>query len=537
MFGDTDSFNHDISSWDVSNVTDMSNMFRGAVSFNQDIRSWDVSNVTNVSNMFRDATAMISTYGSDAGFGETPEASWFSGASSDSTAPTISSVSIASNNSTTTEGFAGDEVTLTFTADEPIGTPTVTFKSGGDAVTDTSISYANDSGNTWTATYTVNASDTAGAVTYSIAFSDSAGNAGTAITSGSGSVTIYPTPAIAFATELTDINAKIASFAQAELNNLSSTMSGISSSARSRFMSKMQGSEVKVSSSAPDYSGSFNASGGKINTNLSVTQSSKSPSALYTTYTSSDVFFNRLDDGSQSTGVASQIQFERLLNDSTMLGYFIGGSVGLMNEGGTLTTSMEAVGIQLGSYFVRELEGNLILDGYASVVTSQNSLHFKTDIMNAKSNYSTQAGALGLNLTGSIPYGLLEIRPTGSLSLTRSIGQTVNFDVAVGSSTSTETAIHGSINQTKFSFAPEVRMPFSMTPVATGRSTVATLTPKLTCQQLVKTTTTRNCGQGIALGLDIISKDGLTNITVGTSYDQIGGQSSTSVKLKVMKQW
>jgi hypothetical protein len=488
-----------------------------------------------VSNMFRDATAMISTYGSDAGFGETPEASWFSGASSDSTAPTISSVSIASNNSTTTEGFAGDEVTLTFTADEAIVTPTVTFKSGGAAVIDTSISYANDSGNTWTATYTVNASDTAGAVTYSIAFSDSAGNAGTAITSGSGSVTIYPTPAIAFATELTDINAKIASFAQAELNNLSSTMSGISSSARSRFMSQMQGSEVKVSSSAPDYSGSFNASGGKINTNLSVTQSSKSPSALYTTYTSSDVFFNRLDDGSQSTGVASQIQFERLLNDSIMFGYFIGGSVGLMNEAGTLSSSMEAVGIKLGSYFVRELEGNLILDGYASVVTSQNSLHFKTDIMNAKSNYSTQAGALGLNLTGSIPYGHLEIRPTGSLSLTRSIGQTVNFDVAVGSSTSTETAIHGSISQTKFSFAPEVRMPFSQT--SFGGSSIATFAPRVTCQEVSKTTTTRNCGQGIALGLDTISKDGLTNITLGTSFDQIGGQTSTSIELKVMKQW
>ena len=66
---------------------------------------------------------------------------------------------------------------------------------------------------------------------------------------------------------------------------------------------------------------------------------------------------------------------------------------------------------------------------------------------------------------------------------------------------------------------------------------VATFTPKVTCQEVSKTTTTRNCGQGIALGMDTISKDGLTNVIVGTSFDQMGGQSSTSIDFKVMKQW
>ena len=391
----------------------------------------------------------------------------------------------------------------------------------------------------------MSADDTQGAVTYSIAYTDSVGNAGTAVTSGTGSVTIYPTPAVAFAAQLTKINAKIASFAQAvleiplmvELKLLSSTMSGISSTARGRFISKSSCSDLEVSSTDPDYSGGFAASGGKIDTNLTMTKSSKSYSTEYCTYTSADVFFNRNEDNSFSRGAGAQIQFERSLNDKTMLGYFIGGSVGLMNDAGTLTTSMRAVGIKLGSYFVRELDGNLILDGYASVVTSQNSLRFTTDIMTAKSNYNTQAGAVGLNLTGIIPLASVEIRPTGSLSLTRSLGKTVYFDVSVGSASSTETATHGSITQTKLSFAPEVRMPFSMTPVATGGSSVATFTPKVTCQEVSKTTTTRNCGQGIALGLDTISKDGLTNVIVGTSFDQMGGQSSTSIDFKVMKQW
>ena len=46
------SFNGDISSWDTSNVTNMSSMFYGCSSFNQDISSWDTSNVTDISSMF-----------------------------------------------------------------------------------------------------------------------------------------------------------------------------------------------------------------------------------------------------------------------------------------------------------------------------------------------------------------------------------------------------------------------------------------------------------------------------------------------------
>jgi len=44
-------FNQNISNWDVSNVRDMSNMFKSS-RFNQDIGKWDVSKVTNMNGMF-----------------------------------------------------------------------------------------------------------------------------------------------------------------------------------------------------------------------------------------------------------------------------------------------------------------------------------------------------------------------------------------------------------------------------------------------------------------------------------------------------
>ena len=55
LFKDEKDFNEDINEWDVSNVRSMSNMFSGASKFNQPLNEWDVSNVDNMSFMFRDA--------------------------------------------------------------------------------------------------------------------------------------------------------------------------------------------------------------------------------------------------------------------------------------------------------------------------------------------------------------------------------------------------------------------------------------------------------------------------------------------------
>ena len=64
MFADNSDFNQNISTWNTSNVTNMSVMFSGATTFNQNIGSWDVSKVTNMEFMFRSASAFNQNIGS-----------------------------------------------------------------------------------------------------------------------------------------------------------------------------------------------------------------------------------------------------------------------------------------------------------------------------------------------------------------------------------------------------------------------------------------------------------------------------------------
>jgi hypothetical protein len=106
----------------------------------------------------------------------------------DKTLPTLSAVTIASNNVDTARAKLANTVTLSFTANEAIQTPSVTLL--GVAAT-----VANPSGNNWTATATVGAGTAEGVATFSISASDHAGNAGSAVTAttNSSSVTVDKT--------------------------------------------------------------------------------------------------------------------------------------------------------------------------------------------------------------------------------------------------------------------------------------------------------------------------------------------------------
>jgi hypothetical protein len=109
----------------------------------------------------------------------------------DETAPTITPVTIASNNANTSYAKLADVVTITLTSDETLSAVTVnSITSGSNAITG-GTTVTNTSGNTWTVSYTVGAGDTDGLVAFNLTTTDLAGNttAVSAVTNGS-SVTV-----------------------------------------------------------------------------------------------------------------------------------------------------------------------------------------------------------------------------------------------------------------------------------------------------------------------------------------------------------
>ena len=130
-----------ISTWDVSQVTDMSYLFKDKTDFNDDISNWDVSNVTNMNFMFNEASSFNQDISSWCVTNISSEPSEFSPNSplSGSNKPAwgtcpIAPIAFALSTNTIDENSATD-VTLTATLDELSSeTVTIDFTLSGTAV-------------------------------------------------------------------------------------------------------------------------------------------------------------------------------------------------------------------------------------------------------------------------------------------------------------------------------------------------------------------------------------------------------------------
>ncbi|MEM7081642.1 MAG: Ig-like domain-containing protein [Pseudomonadota bacterium] len=93
----------------------------------------------------------------------------------DTTAPTLTALTIASNNTAADQAQSGNTVTLSITSDEPIGAPTVTIGGGAaDSVTGADAS--------WMASRVLPAGTAQGPVAFTVDYADLAGNAGVTAT-------------------------------------------------------------------------------------------------------------------------------------------------------------------------------------------------------------------------------------------------------------------------------------------------------------------------------------------------------------------
>jgi len=443
----------------------------------------------------------------------------------DGTTPTLSSVSIVTNNAITSVANNGDVVTLTLTASETINTPVVTFKSGGAAITDTSVTYTNASGNTWTAAYTANASDTFGAVTFSIAYSDTVGNAATITsTTDSTSVSFMPTTSAAFAAVKADVESKMAANARTQLNDFTTSTSSIVGSARSRFMNAScvaDSSDTALSGDVSSDSSDLKGSTKRVTS----TGDCKNTSIIEVQYQ-----YTETKEGLKSQNASGQIINEAKLSDSLTFGRFLGASLGDGEAIGTSNIDIDFIGAQAGAYLVGNTKGGLVYDTYFAGSVIENKMGVTTSLMTADSKYYSSMLAAGASITGTLQVKKVEIRPTLSTDLSYMFRETADFNVKVGSATSVEQAAYGDISKAQITFAPEFRLPF-------GEGSVITATPNVMCRYLKQGTATEDCGQGLSLGFRSTSKDGLLKLTAKAGMDRIGSETSSTLKLQFEKRF
>ena len=100
----------------------------------------------------------------------------------DVTAPTLTSVTLNSNNANNDISIDGNTISLAFTSSETIATPTCAIKFDGTDATNTETITNPGGGNNHLCTVVAHDSDADGSVTFSIGFTDANGNAGTAVT-------------------------------------------------------------------------------------------------------------------------------------------------------------------------------------------------------------------------------------------------------------------------------------------------------------------------------------------------------------------
>ncbi|QEP44467.1 hypothetical protein D5085_15815 [Ectothiorhodospiraceae bacterium BW-2] len=308
-----------------------------------------------------------------------------SSVSFDETAPALTAVSIASDNSDTTLAKVGDTVTLSFTTDgSHSGTPTVTL--GGNGVTVT-----NTSGNTYTASYTLQAGDTEGAVSFTIDAVDAAGNAMTQVTAttDSSSVSFDTTAPALTAVSIASDNSDTALAKTGDTVTLSFTTDGSHSGTPTVTLGG--NSVTATNTSGNTYTASYTLQAGDIEGTLSFTidavdAAGNAMTQVTATTDSSSVSFDETAPALTAVSIASDNSDTTLakVGDTVTLSFTTDGS-----HSGTPTVTLGG-----NSVTATNTSGNTYTASYTlQAGDTEGAVSFTIDAVDAAGNAMTQVTA------------------------------------------------------------------------------------------------------------------------------------------------
>ena len=261
---------------------------------------------------------------------------------------------------------------------------------------------------------------------------------------------------------------------------------------------------------------------------LSSTNDGKSQKAVF-----GDFDYISDSDGNTSGYFNGRFAIETTVSDDLMLAYFAGASIGRALMDGTFKGSQNSYGLSVGGYFVRSFNDTVYVNGFASLGQSNHKLEIADDTLDLNSSYSTQTATLGGTVTGVLPQAGYEIWPELGFTYAKTKVGTMDFTgTAYGLTANNLSLDGGSVEMSNVSFAPQFKVQLSGALIEDYASTF-TIAPKVTCEKVRNTTTTKGCGTGATMGLQSASDDGMTNLNVGFEYADVNNLKRRSLKLSV----
>ena len=240
-----------------------------------------------------------------------------------------------------------------------------------------------------------------------------------------------------------------------------------------------------------------------------------------------DFDLRRDEDGSTTATFRANVAWERMLSDSTMLGYYLGAEIGQSQIRDSFTGKRNGYGLNAGTYIVSDLGKGLTADGFLAVGFGRHKIDLTDGILTVNGDYDTTSAIAGASLSGLVEFQGFTLAPELSAVWGRmDIGEVAFTGHAFGISESGLSLDAGQVTLANLALASEIRIPV----IPGSDTTMLTLTPKLFCQRV---DTDEDCNAGGSVGFSHNSPNGLTQINAMIGAERFSGNTQTSLSFSL----
>ena len=484
----------------------------------------------------------------------------FETAANDTTAPTLAS-------STPTDNATGvsisDNIVLTFS--EAVDTETgniVLYNSSNVAVETFDVASSSLITGSGTTTIAINpTSDLSYSTGYymqiaATAFDDAAGNSYAGISDATTlnftTVSDPNTPAIEFARHKAELTEIIQSDALRSLRGSSASQQRLSRDARDRIVEVSRQNSIcdedqsdisveqridcddSAENVAINVDGSAQLARGVLSTRGTFFELLGDVKAGKQRLFYGDFDLQRDADGDTTASFNAKMAWEQQLNDASLWGYFVGGSFGNSDIGGTFEGSNDKLSLEAGLYGAHNLGQNLYIDGYAAVGLGGNDLELDNGVLVLDSKFTTRSFTTGMALSGVYAEDAFEVRPELAVNYGKTwIGDVGFTGQAYGLTDGTLSLDAGSVELGTITLRPEFIIPLDQRNLSQSNTNLS-VSPRFMCEGTRQNgVSVDHCGSGAELGLGYSSDDGLGKADIKLMMDNIAGGTRSSWNVSI----